>query len=106
MIVEPKIRNNICVTAHPLGCAAQVRAQLNYVKARDRIESPKRVLVIGASNGYGLAARIVSTFSSTASTIGVAYCGLVLRTPTLRAGSRFENAECGLRNAESYELPA
>ena len=73
MIIEPKIRNNICVTAHPLGCAAQVRAQINYVKAGDRIESPKRVLVIGASNGSGLAARIVSTFSSTASTIGVAY---------------------------------
>ena len=73
MIIKPKIRNNICVNAHPLGCATQVRAQIKYVKARARIESPRRVVVIGASNGYGLAARIVSTFSSGASTIGVAY---------------------------------
>lgn len=33
---------------------------------------PGRVLVIGASNGYGLAARIVSAFASDAATIGLA----------------------------------
>ena len=60
MIIVPKIRNNICLNAHPLGCAAQVKAQINYIKTQDRIEGPKRVLVLGASNGYGLAARIVS----------------------------------------------
>ncbi len=73
MIIEPKIRNNICVNAHPVGCAAQVRTQINYVKTRDKIQSPRKVVVIGASNGYGLAARIVSTFGSAAATIGVAY---------------------------------
>ena len=72
MVIEPKIRKNICLNAHPLGCAAQVKAQINYIKGRDRIKGPTRVLVIGASNGYGLAARIVSTFSSGATTIGVA----------------------------------
>jgi enoyl-[acyl-carrier protein] reductase/trans-2-enoyl-CoA reductase (NAD+) len=97
MIIEPKIRNNICVTAHPLGCAAQVRAQINYVKARDRIESPKRVLVIGASNGYGLAARIVSTFSSTASTIGVAY---------ERPGTKSKTGTAGWYNIESFKKEA
>ena len=54
MIIEPKIRNNICVTSHPLGCAAQVRAQINYVKAGDRIESPKRVLVIALQTATAL----------------------------------------------------
>ena len=97
MIIEPKIRNNICVTAHPLGCAAQVKAQINYVKARDRIESPKRVLVIGASNGYGLAARIVSTFSSTASTIGVAY---------ERPGTKSKTGTAGWYNSESLKKEA
>jgi enoyl-[acyl-carrier protein] reductase/trans-2-enoyl-CoA reductase (NAD+) len=97
MIIEPKIRNNICITAHPLGCAAQVRAQINYVKARDRIESPKRVLVIGASNGYGLAARIVSTFSSSASSIGVAF---------ERPGSKTKIATAGWYNIESFKKEA
>jgi enoyl-[acyl-carrier protein] reductase/trans-2-enoyl-CoA reductase (NAD+) len=97
MIIEPKIRNNICLTAHPLGCAAQVKAQINYVKARGRIESPKRVLVIGASNGYGLAARIVSTFSSTASTIGVAY---------ERPGTKSRTGTAGWYNIESFKKQA
>jgi enoyl-[acyl-carrier protein] reductase/trans-2-enoyl-CoA reductase (NAD+) len=97
MIIEPKIRNNICVTAHPLGCAAQVKAQINYVKARDRIESPKRVLVIGGSNGYGLAARIVSTFSSGASTVGVAF---------ERPGTKSKIATAGWYNIESFKQEA
>jgi len=50
----------------------QIRAQINYVRARPKIDGPKNVLVIGASNGYGLAARIVSAFASGARTIGVA----------------------------------
>jgi enoyl-[acyl-carrier protein] reductase/trans-2-enoyl-CoA reductase (NAD+) len=97
MIIEPKIRRNICLTAHPLGCAAQVKAQINYVKARARIDSPKRVLVIGASNGYGLAARIVSTFSSTASTIGVAY---------ERPGTKSKTGTAGWYNIESFKKEA
>ena len=32
MVVEPKILNNICITAHPLGCAKEVENQINYVK--------------------------------------------------------------------------
>ena len=97
MIIEPKIRRNICLTAHPFGCAAQVKAQINYVKARDRIDSPKRVLVIGASNGYGLAARIVSTFSSAASTIGVAY---------ERPGTKSKTGTAGWYNIESFKKEA
>ena len=86
MVIEPKIRKNICLNAHPLGCAAQVKAQINYIKGRDRIKGPTRVLVIGASNGYGLAARIVSTFSSGAATIGVGYERPSTETKTGTAG--------------------
>jgi len=73
MIIEPRIRENVCLNAHPQGCFRQVEAQIDYVMARDRIRSPRRVLVIGSSNGYGLAARIVSAFGSGAATIGLAY---------------------------------
>jgi enoyl-[acyl-carrier protein] reductase/trans-2-enoyl-CoA reductase (NAD+) len=71
MIIQPKVRGFICTTAHPVGCDAHVKEQIDYVKAQGKVEGPKRVLVIGASTGYGLASRIVSTFGSGASTIGV-----------------------------------
>ena len=71
MKIEPKIRQNICLTAHPEGCREQVREQIAYVRNQPAIEGPKRVLVVGASNGYGLAARIVSAFSCGAATAGV-----------------------------------
>ncbi|MFZ1200834.1 MAG: enoyl-ACP reductase FabV [Desulfobacterales bacterium] len=73
MILTPRIRNNICVNAHPPGCAAQVRAQIDYVRAGGKIDGPRNVLVVGASNGYGLAARIVSAFACGAATIGIGY---------------------------------
>lgn len=73
MVIEPVIRENVCLTAHPMGCEAQVLEQINYIKSRGAMTGPKRVLVIGASNGYGLAARIVSAFACGADTLGVAY---------------------------------
>ena len=30
MIVAPKILNNICTTAHPLGCRKEVENQIDY----------------------------------------------------------------------------
>ncbi len=71
MIIEPKIRGFICLTAHPVGCAKNVRNQINYVKSKGLIQGPKKVLVIGASTGFGLASRITSAFGANASTIGV-----------------------------------
>jgi len=71
MKITPKIRQNICLTAHPGGCQEQVREQIDYVCSQASIKGPKRVLIIGASNGYGLAARIVSAFSCGAATAGV-----------------------------------
>jgi enoyl-[acyl-carrier protein] reductase/trans-2-enoyl-CoA reductase (NAD+) len=72
MIIKPKIRGFICVTAHPEGCAAHVDEWIKYVKSKGPIANgPKRVLVIGSSMGYGLASRITAAFGSGAATIGV-----------------------------------
>jgi len=97
MIINPRIRQNICTNAHPVGCAAQVKAQINYVRQRGKFEGPKKVLVIGASNGYGLAARIVSAFASDAATIGLA-----LEKP----GSAVRTATAGWYNIEAFRQQA
>lgn len=72
MIIKPKVRGFVCVTAHPTGCEAHVKEQIDYVRQQGKIAGgPKRVLVIGASTGYGLATRVVSAFGSRAATIGI-----------------------------------
>ncbi|MBS0350573.1 MAG: trans-2-enoyl-CoA reductase family protein [Proteobacteria bacterium] len=72
MIIQPKIRGFICTAAHPQGCFRAVQEQVDYVKSKKRVaKGPKRVLVIGASTGYGLASRIAATFGYGAETIGV-----------------------------------
>ena len=71
MIIKPKIRVFICVTAHPDGCAAHVQEWIKYVKSKGPIAGPKKVLVIGSSMGYGLASRVTAAFGSGAATIGV-----------------------------------
>ncbi|MGL2964683.1 enoyl-ACP reductase FabV [Flavobacterium sp. RSB2_4_14] len=71
MIIEPRMRGFICLTAHPDGCAQNVKNQIAYVKSKGKIDGAKKVLVIGASTGFGLASRITSAFGSDAGTIGV-----------------------------------
>jgi enoyl-[acyl-carrier protein] reductase/trans-2-enoyl-CoA reductase (NAD+) len=71
MIIEPRVRGFICLTAHPKGCEQNVINQINYIKSKGAIDGPKKVLVIGASTGFGLASRITSAFGSDAATIGV-----------------------------------
>ena len=62
MIVQPKMSGFICTTAHAEGCAKMVEEQIDFVKSQGAFTGPKNVLVIGASTGYGLASRIVTTF--------------------------------------------
>ncbi|WP_179007656.1 enoyl-ACP reductase FabV [Winogradskyella forsetii] len=71
MIIEPRTRGFICLTSHPTGCEQNVLDQINYIKERPTKNGPKKVLVIGASTGFGLASRITSAYGSDASTIGV-----------------------------------
>lgn len=73
MIVEPKVKGFICTTAHPVGCEKNVSEQIAYVKKQGRFDGPKKVLVIGASTGYGLASRITAAFGMGAATIGVLF---------------------------------
>ncbi len=74
MVIKPKIRGFICTNAHPVGCAASVQQQIDYVKAQGAIDNPpKNVLVLGCSTGYGLASRIVSAFGGGANTLGVCF---------------------------------
>ncbi|WP_422657895.1 enoyl-ACP reductase FabV [Paenibacillus sp. EC2-1] len=71
MIIKPRTRGFICTTAHPDGCARQVQQQVEYIKSKPAIKGPSNVLVIGASTGYGLSARIAAAFGANANTIGV-----------------------------------
>lgn len=72
MIIKPRIRGFVCITAHPVGCATHVREQIDYVKKKGMIsDGPKNVLVLGASTGYGLSSRIVAAFGCGAKTLGV-----------------------------------
>ncbi len=74
MKIEPKILNNVCISTHPQGVVADVRRQIDYVRAQKPIAcGPKNVLVIGSSAGFGLASRIALAFGAGAKSIGVAF---------------------------------
>ncbi|MEX3858848.1 enoyl-ACP reductase FabV [Paraburkholderia sp. BR10923] len=95
MIIKPRVRGFICVSTHPTGCEANVKEQIEYVKARGPIANgPKKVLVIGASTGYGLAARISAAFGSGAATLGVFF---------ERAGSETKAGTAGWYNTAAFE---
>lgn len=73
MVVKPMIRNNICMNAHPQGCALHVREQIDYVRKQPRFRGPRNALIIGGSAGYGLATRIAAAFGAGAGTLSVAF---------------------------------
>lgn len=94
MVVQPKVKGFMCTTAHPEGCKAAVKAQIEYVKAQPKTEGPKKVLVIGASMGYGLASRIAVTYSCDADTIGIIFD---------KAGKEKRTASAGWYNTAAFE---
>ncbi|MGE9550256.1 enoyl-ACP reductase FabV [Erwinia amylovora] len=95
MIIKPRIRGFICVTAHPAGCKANVEKQIEYVTSHGQIANgPKKVLVIGASTGYGLAARISAAFGCGADTLGVFF---------ERPGEESKPATAGWYNSAAFE---
>lgn len=78
MIVKPMIRSNVCINAHPIGCAKETERQIAYIKSCKTKRAaartaPKSVLVIGCSTGYGLASRITAAFGYGSATIGVSF---------------------------------
>lgn len=87
MIIKPRIKGFLCTTSHPAGCEKDVALQIAHVKAQAPIvNGPKRVLVIGASGGYGLATRISAAFGAGASTIGVFFERPSVKNRTASAG--------------------
>jgi enoyl-[acyl-carrier protein] reductase / trans-2-enoyl-CoA reductase (NAD+) len=86
MIIKPRTRGFICTTAHPAGCAHQVQQQVNYVQGQGQFTGPRKVLVIGASTGYGLAARVAAAFGAGAATVGVYRPSTASETRTASAG--------------------
>ncbi len=94
MIVKPKVRGFICTTAHPVGCEAEVKAQIDYVKSQPKFNGPKKVLVIGSSMGYGLASRIAAAYGGGAATLGVMFD---------RAGSGNKTGTSGWYNTKAFE---
>lgn len=94
MIIKPKIRGFICTTTHPLGCEANIREQIEFTRAQPKLDGPKRVLVIGASSGYGMSSRIAAAFGSDASTIGVFF---------EKPGTEKKTGTAGWYNAASFE---
>ncbi|MCB1095187.1 MAG: trans-2-enoyl-CoA reductase family protein [Verrucomicrobiae bacterium] len=98
MIIQPKIRGFICTTAHPEGCAANVRDQIAHVKSQPSLaNAPKNVLVIGSSTGYGLASRIVPAFGGGAKTIGVFF---------EKPGTDRKTGSAGWYNTAAFEAEA
>ncbi|KIX20420.1 trans-2-enoyl-CoA reductase [Flavobacterium sp. 316] len=94
MIIEPRMRGFICLTSHPKGCEQNVKNQIAYIKSKGIIDGAKKVLVIGASTGFGLASRITSAFGSNASTIGVFF---------EKAPSEGKTASPGWYNSAAFE---
>ena len=94
MVIKPKARGFICTTAHPKGCEESVRRQIEYVKKNGSMEGPKRVLVLGASTGYGLASRIAAAFGCGAATLGVMF---------EKEATERRTATAGLYNTKAFE---
>jgi len=102
MVIKPRVRGFLCTTTHPVGCAENVRRQIDYVRARrDALgpipDAPRRVLVIGASTGYGLASRIVAAFGCGAETLGIFF---------EKEGSERKPGTAGWYNAAAFHAAA
>ena len=97
MIIEPRMRGFICTTAHPKGCEQNIKNQIEYVTSKGKIAGAKKVLVIGASTGFGLASRISSAFGCDAATIGVFF----EKPPT-----EGKTASPGWYNSAAFEIEA
>jgi len=97
MIIKPRIRGFVCVTAHPKGCDAKVRQEIAVAEAAKKEGGPKKVLVIGSSTGYGLSTRIAAAFSHGADTLGVFF---------ERPSQKEKPASAGWYNSVAFEKAA
>ncbi len=99
---EPLIQGCVAKNCHPAGCQRAVEAQIAYVRQQPRFEGPKRVLILGASSGFGLAARISLAFGGGAETLGVAFERPPADLHTGSAGWHNQMAVTRLANAAGF----
>lgn len=104
MVIKPRVRGFICTNAHPIGCAENITQQIDYIKQlnlkaglQTEQDSPKNVLVIGASTGYGLASRITAAYGFGAKTLGLFF----EKPPTER-----KTGSAGYYNSAAFEQQA
>ena len=100
MIIKPRVRGFICINAHPTGCAENVAQQIDYIKQQSFDKSngtPKNVLVIGASTGYGLASRITAAYGYGAKTLGLFF---------EKPATERKTGSAGYYNAAAFEKQA
>lgn len=98
MSYQPRIKNNICTNAHPVGCYYNVYQQvLNACEHKLEGMEGKTALVVGASSGIGLASRIALTFSAGMDTLGVYYD---------RAAQAHKYGNAGWYNNQAFEYYA
>lgn len=97
MIVRPRVRGFVCVTAHPTGCRENVAAQIRHARANPLADPPRCALVLGSSASYGLGSRIALAFGGGAATFGVFFD----RSPTPR-----RTATAGWYNTAAFEAAA
>lgn len=97
MIIKPRIRGFVCITAHPKGCEAKVREEIKVAQSDKKTEGPKKVLVIGASTGYGLSSRITAAFRYDAATLGIFF---------ERPSEKGKPASAGWYNSVAFEKAA
>lgn len=106
MIIEPKAKGFICITAHPTGCAANVSRQIESVKSKcgafESGKDIKNVLVIGSTTGYGLSSAICASFGYGAKVLGIGFERNAQKGRTASAG--FYNAAEYMRKADDQGL--
>lgn len=105
MIIKPRIKGFLCTTSHPTGCEVDVAEQIAHVKREGSIAGgPGRVLVIGASGGYGLASRITAAFGCGAATLGAFFERPAVKNRTASPG--WYKSAAFTRHAEAAGLYA
>jgi len=72
-VVTPRIRGFIATNAHPDGCAANVRRQIEVARTLEGAAPFRNVLVLGSSTGYGLASTLCATFGLGANVLGICF---------------------------------
>ncbi len=71
MVIKPRCKKFICINSHPVGCANNVKREIEAASQFVIADRPLNVLVIGSSNGFGLSSRICAAYSMHANTMGI-----------------------------------